>query len=105
MGSLPVNEAEVLKQCFLEEVWVIIETEEVPAELVLNCDQTAIKIVPSTLWTMENHGSKRVEIVGKDDKRQINSSLSLSNAGRLPSYSVDIQRKDSLLPPKICISQ
>ena len=47
-----------LEQSFLEEVWVIIEMEEVPAELVLNWDKTAIKIVPSTLWTMEKHGSK-----------------------------------------------
>ena len=42
-----------LKQNFLEEVRMIIEMEEVPAELVLNWDQTAIRHVLSTSWTME----------------------------------------------------
>ena len=60
-----------LKQAFLEEVGAIIEMEEVPAESVLNWDQTAIKIVPSSSLKMEKHGVKRVEIVGADDKHQI----------------------------------
>jgi len=30
-----------------------------------------MKIVPSRRWTMEKRGTKRVEIAGKDDKRQI----------------------------------
>ena len=42
--------------------------EEIPAELVLNWDQTGIKIVPSSTWTMERQGSKRVEVVGVNDK-------------------------------------
>ena len=60
-----------LKQDFLEEVQAIVEMEEIPAELVLNWDQTGIRIVPSSSWTMDRCGSKRVEIVGTDDKRQI----------------------------------
>ena len=45
--------------------------EEVPAELILNWDQTGIKIVPSSTWTMDKRGSKRVEAVGINDKRLI----------------------------------
>ena len=59
-----------LIQDFLEEVREIIEMEKVPAELVLNWDQTAIKIVPSTSRTMEKRASRRVEIFGKDAKRK-----------------------------------
>ena len=38
--------------------------EEIPAEPVLNWDQTGIKLVPSLVWTMETQGEKRVEMVG-----------------------------------------
>ena len=45
--------------------------EEIQIELVLNWDQTGIKIVPSSNWTMERQGSKCVELIGTADKRQI----------------------------------
>ena len=45
--------------------------EDIPFELILNWDQTGVKIVPSSNWTMEVSGSKRVEIQGLSDKRQI----------------------------------
>ena len=49
--------------------------DEIPAELVINFDQTALNIVPTSDWTMEAEGSKRVEIIAKDDKRQITAVL------------------------------
>ena len=45
--------------------------EEIPPELILNWDQTGIKIVPTTTWTMEQCKTKRVEFVETNDKRQI----------------------------------
>ena len=48
-----------------------MEMEEIPAELILNWDQTGIKIVPSSTWTMDAEGSKRVEVAGVNDKRLI----------------------------------
>jgi hypothetical protein len=36
--------------------------EEVPIELILNWDQTGIKIVPSSSRTMDKKGIKRVEV-------------------------------------------
>lgn len=58
-----------LKQQFLADVVTTVEMEEIPAELILNWDQTGIKIVPSSTWTMEAQGSRRVEAVGVNDKR------------------------------------
>ena len=49
--------------------------DEIPPELVINFDQTGIRYVPATLWTMEKEGAKRVEIIGKDDKRQVTAVL------------------------------
>ena len=45
--------------------------EDIPPEMIFNLDHTAISIVPGSSWTMELKGSKRVEIVGISDKRQI----------------------------------
>jgi len=60
-----------VKKEFLQEVVTTVEMENIPPELILNWDQTGIKIVPTTTWTMERRGSKRVEVVGTNDKRQI----------------------------------
>ena len=46
----------------------VVAMEDIPSALTLNWDQTAMKIVSSS---MEKKGSKRVEVVAADDKRQI----------------------------------
>ena len=45
--------------------------EDIRLKLILNWDQTGIKIVPSTTWSMEKRGAKRVEVVGTGDEWQI----------------------------------
>ena len=40
-------------------------------DLIINWDQTGIKYIPVSEWTMEKEGSRRVEIAGLTDKRQI----------------------------------
>ena len=55
----------------MSDVATTVEMEEIPAELVLNWDQTGIRLVPSSTWTMERRGEHRVEMVGVNDKRQI----------------------------------
>jgi len=43
--------------------------EEIPPDMIINWNQTAIKYVPVSNWTQEQQGSKRVEIAGIDDKQ------------------------------------
>ena len=45
--------------------------DSVPPELVINFDQTALNYVPIPDWIMEKEGTKQVEIIAKDDKRQL----------------------------------
>lgn len=60
--------------------------EEIPCKLVINWDQTGIHYVPVSSWTMAKEGSKRVEIAGIDDKRQITAVFGGTMAGDfLPS--------------------
>ena len=43
--------------------------EEISPHLILNWDQTGLRIVPSSSWTMDRRGSRRVQLTGVDDKR------------------------------------
>ena len=56
---------------FLNAVAEAVVMEEIVAELVLNWDQAGIKLVPSSVWTIERQGEKRVEMVAVNNKRQI----------------------------------
>ena len=64
-----------LKSDYLLEIKNVIVMDEIPAQLVINFDQTGLNIVPTLDWTMEAEGSKRVEVTGKDDKRQLTAVL------------------------------
>ena len=59
------------KKVFLNDVVATVTMEEIPIELILNWDQTGIKVVLSSTCTMEECGAKRVEMVGVNDKHQI----------------------------------
>ena len=61
---------EALKNQFLFDVKIVVEME-IPKALVINWDHTGIHYVPVSSWTMAKEGSKRVEIAGINDKRQI----------------------------------
>ncbi|MCH9717517.1 MAG: hypothetical protein K0U52_10595, partial [Gammaproteobacteria bacterium] len=67
---VPSDFAEI-KAKFLREIVATVTMLEIPPELILNWDQTGIHLVPAASWTMDLTGSKRVEICGVNDKRQI----------------------------------
>ena len=72
MSKLSVTDFKERKRQLLNDVvYMTVEMEEIPGELVLNWDQTGIKLDPSSSCTMEKRGERRVEEVGVNDKRQI----------------------------------
>ena len=78
---LPSNFSEIKEQ-FLLDVKAIVVMEEIPKELLINWDQKAIKMVPTSAWTMEKRGTKRVEIAAADNKRQITALFTCTAAGK-----------------------
>ena len=48
-----IADFDCVKRQFLEDVVATVEMEEIPQELILNWDQTGIRIVPSNNWTMD----------------------------------------------------
>ena len=57
-----------VKEQFLRDVVTIVEMEDIPGELILNWDQTGIKMMPMNSWTMEQERAQRVEMVGLSNK-------------------------------------
>ena len=88
-----------LKKTFLADIVATITMEEIPPELILNWDQTGIKIVPFSTWTMEQRGAKRVEMVGVNDKRQITAVFCGSLTGDFPPIQVIYKGKTSRCHP------
>ena len=64
-----------IKGDFLRDIVTSVTMEEIPAELIMNWDQTGLNLVPASNWTMEVRGSKRVEVAGLTNKRQITAVL------------------------------
>ena len=69
MSKLTMTNFDEQKEEFLSDVTTTVEMKEIPAELVLNRDQTGIRLVPSSTWTFERRGEHHVEMVGVNDKR------------------------------------
>ena len=55
--------------------------DEIPPQLIISWDHTGINYVPVFSWTMEAPGMTQVEIIGKDDKRQLTAVLGCSMSG------------------------
>ena len=63
------------------DIKAIVTLEDIPLDLIINWDQTGMHYVPISSWTIAKEGSKRVEICGIDDKRQITAIFGCSMTG------------------------
>ena len=68
-AKVNVENLAVLKEEFLLDIRGLVEMEEIPQDLILNWDQTAVNYVPVSNWTMAKEGLKKVPIAGIDDKQ------------------------------------
>ena len=72
---------EEAKASFLKQIARMTKLREIPDSLIINLDQTGIKLLPNGDWTMASEGSKRVEVAGLGDKRQITATFAASLDG------------------------
>jgi len=91
---------EELKEQYLLDIKIVVEMEEIPADLILNWDHTGINIVPGCPWTMEEKGAKRVDCVGLDDKRQITTVICATLSGFFLPFQVIYQGKTPASLPR-----
>ena len=99
-SKVSVEQFDELKELFLLDFNNVIEMDDVPEELVINWDQTGINYVPISSWTMEKEGVKRVEVTGKDDKRQLTALFACSMSGDFLPIQLVYQGKTMKCLPK-----
>ena len=80
-AKVTVEDFEEKKDQFLLDIKAVVTLEDIPFDLVINWDQTGMHYVPVSSWTMAKEGSKRVEICGMDDKRQITAVFGCNMIG------------------------
>ena len=51
--KIQVQDFEGTKSQFLMDVEAVVTLEDIPNQLILNWDHTAINVVPTSSWTME----------------------------------------------------
>ena len=98
-AKISVRNFEEIKQQFLIDLKTVIVMEDIPPDLVFNWDHTGVSIVPGSLWTMEERGSKRVPIIGISDKRQVTAIFCGTLAGTFLPFQVIYQGKTSASLP------
>ena len=56
-AKIPTSEFDSLKQCYLERIKEAVLCNGILPQMVVNMDQTAINLVPSSSWTMDEQGN------------------------------------------------
>ena len=79
--QLPENKFQQIKAVFLQQVIAIVHAHCIPSDLIINIDEKGIKLVPVGDWSMAPVGSKRVEVAGLGDKRQITATFVATLSG------------------------
>lgn len=100
-SKLTVENFELKKQQFLIDIKAVVEMEDIPTAMIINWDQTGINYVPVSQWTMAQKGSKRVEVVGLTDKRQITAVFGASLTGDFLPVQVIYQGKTRKCLPAV----
>ena len=99
-AKVNIEDFDEIKKLFLLDIKGVVAMDEVPPELIINWDQTGLNYVPVSSWTMAEEGCKRVEIDGKDDKRQITVVFACSMAGDFLPPQLIYQGKTTRCLPK-----
>ena len=73
--QLPEDKFQQIKASFLQQIVALVKAYSIPPELFITLDETGIKLVPVGDWSLAPEGSRRVEVAGLGDKRQITVNL------------------------------
>ena len=82
----------------------VAKMAKIPPELVLNCDQTGLRVILSSTWTMAKQGAQRVDIAGAKEKQMITAVLCGTLVGDFLLVQVIYQGKTERCHPHFDIS-
>ena len=79
-ARIAVQDFEGIKKGFLERIVKAVKTHSIPQALIINLDETGLKLVPVSSWTLEQEGTAKIKVAGVDDKREITGVVAASMA-------------------------
>ena len=89
-----------VKRSYLNQIASIVHIHNIPAELVMNLDQTGINLVPAGNWTTAPQGSRRVALAGVGNKRQVTATFACTLSGAFLNMQLLYQGKTNRCHPK-----
>ena len=98
--GLSAEKFDQVKKQFLKQIARMAVLRNIPDSLIINLDQTGVKLVPTGDWTLAAEGSRRVEIVGLGDKRQVTATFAASLDGKFLPMQILYQGKTAHSHPK-----
>ena len=104
-GKVTVARFEEVQEEFLADIQAEVLMNDVPPSLILNWDQTAIKLVPTGEWTMHRAKDRVIPIASSDDKRQITAVLGVTLTGEYLPPQLIYQGKTLRCHPKVSFPQ
>ena len=72
-----------LRSEFLQNIKRVVQEKEIPDDLVINVNETALPIIPVSDWTLEEEGATQVALTALDDKRMITAVVAVSLTGEV----------------------
>ena len=72
---------------FYNDINEIVHAHAIPAEMIINIDQTPLPFVLISKYTLEKKDSSRVSVPGTSDYRQITGTFAISMAGSFCLFS------------------
>ena len=88
-----------IKLAFLKRIPDFVQEHKIPPDLIINWDQTGAKYVPTSEWTLAEEGSRQVDVIGKEDKREMTVLLSCTMSGViLPPHLIYCGKTDKCHP-------
>ena len=97
-GSLP-GDWESKKEKFINDVKTLIQEHNIPDDLVVNFDQTGVKLVPTSDYTFAPKGTHDVSATGSNDKREITAVVAGTKSGlKLPPQLIYSGKTQRCLP-------
>ena len=94
------EEIERVRKSFLKQVARMVKLRDILDNLIINLDQTGIKLIPVGDWTMAAEGSRWVEVIGLSDKRQITATFAAALDGAFLPMQILYQGKTDRSHPK-----
>ena len=85
---------------FYKDINEIVQAHEIPAEMIINIDQTPLPFVLISKYTLAEKGASRVSVPGTSDYRQITGTFGVTMAGDFLPIQLIYQGKTKLCQPK-----